>query len=255
MIWLQCYYDFVYISQFSVVSIWRGDVCVWIVVDFGCFHDFLVFLLTFWVGNTASFQNKSFWKCKWRVKDVSKILVKLNFFSLHLGDQILNTLKNVDKDSSSGFSASSSIRKKLLELLLFEYSPRFAYVVVQDGDVSFISRNIFNLNFYEISMQFFREVNLTDLTGGKKVINGTEIVSSSSSSSSAWIIGGNFTNFLKFWNLSKFWWIFFVFVLVVLTVTFVAVGNLSFFFSYKLGMLRNFVKSHEISMKFTWNDG
>ena len=193
------------------------------------------------------------------VSDEAKTFLKFSWnwisFLYILGDQILNTLKNVDKDSSSGFSASSSIRKKLLELLLFEYSPRFAYVVVQDGDVSFISRNIFNLNFYEISMQFFREVNLTDLTGGKKVINGTEIVSSSSSSSSAWIIGGNFTNFLKFWNLSKFWWIFFVFVLVVLTVTFVAVGNLSFFFSYKLGKLRNFVKSHEISMKFTWNDG
>ena len=56
---------------------------------------------------------------------------QMDTVAAHEGNQFLNTLKNVDKDSSSGSSASSSLRKKLLELLPSEYSPRFAYVVVQ----------------------------------------------------------------------------------------------------------------------------
>ena len=56
---------------------------------------------------------------------------QMDTVAAHEGNQFLNTLKNVDKDSSSGSSASSSIRKKLLELLPSEYCPRFAYVVVQ----------------------------------------------------------------------------------------------------------------------------
>ena len=56
---------------------------------------------------------------------------QMDTVAAHEGNQFLNSLKNVDKDSSSETTASSSLRKKLLELLPSDYNPRFAYVVVQ----------------------------------------------------------------------------------------------------------------------------